>query len=110
MQANYEVADFKFQRQGEETVIFTFTYIQHSAKFLFALWLFLHTWPHTPQAFLETSYQAGHLLLERKTRPQHRELHALLYRNNVWAHSYLLTRAVRRDLRFIVLIREDLKV
>ena len=33
---------------------------------------------HTPQAFLETSSQAGHVLL------QHRELHALLFSNSVW--------------------------
>ena len=30
-------------------------------KFLFDLWLFLRTWPHTTQAFLETSRQAGHI-------------------------------------------------
>ena len=27
----------------------------YSAKSLFDLWLFLLAWPHTPQAFLETS-------------------------------------------------------
>ena len=46
-------------------------------------------------------------------RPQHREFHALLFTDSVWipaltSHSYL--RVVRRDLRLIVLIREDLKV
>ena len=31
------------------------------------MWLFLRMWPHAPQAFLETSRQAGHILLERRT-------------------------------------------
>ena len=47
-------------------------------------------------------------------RPQHRELRPLLFSNSVWffnvPQSYMWTRFVRRDLRFIVLIREDLKV
>ena len=44
-------------------------------------------------------------------RPQHQE-HALLFTNSVGSltsHSYFL-RVVRRDLRLIVLIGEDLKV
>ena len=30
-------------------------------------WLILRAWHHTPQAFLETSSQAGHILLENGT-------------------------------------------
>ena len=44
-------------------------------------------------------------------RPQHRELHALLFPTSVGSltsHSYF--KVVRRDLQLIVLIREDLKV
>ena len=46
-------------------------------------------------------------------RLQHQELHALHFTNSVTvasltSHSYL--RAVRQDLRLIVLVREDLKV
>ena len=43
-------------------------------------------------------------------RPQHRELHALLFTTRIVCGflSYLMV--VRRDLRLIVLIREDLKV
>ena len=44
-------------RQNGRTYI-----VQHTAKFLFGLWLFLRTWRPTPQAFLETSRQAGHIL------------------------------------------------
>ncbi|XP_068696117.1 uncharacterized protein [Montipora foliosa] len=36
---------------------------QHSARFLFDLWLFLLRWSHTPQAFLETSPPSQPLLL-----------------------------------------------
>ena len=48
-----------------------------------------------------------------KTRPQHRELRALLFTNGVWflnVPQLFATRVVRRDLRLIFLIREDLKV
>ena len=44
-------------------------------------------------------------------RPQHQERHALLFTKcvgSLTSHGYL--RVVRRDLRLIVLIREDLKV
>ena len=45
-------------------------------------------------------------------RPQHRELHALLFTNTVSVLSRPtgILRVVRRDLRLTVLIREDLKV
>ena len=33
----------------------------------FDLWLILRAWPHTPQVSLETSSQAGHVLLESDT-------------------------------------------
>ena len=81
------------------------------------MWLFLRTWPHTPQVFLETSRQAGHILLEREGQPQHQELHALFFYEPcvgslITSHVEILNMEgiVRRGLRFIVLIREDLKV
>ena len=51
---------------------------QHSAKSLFGLWLFLLRWPHTPQAFLETSSPSRPLLLERTGQPQHQGLHRIV--------------------------------
>ena len=47
----------------------------------FTLWLFLHMWPHTPQAFLETSRQAT--FFQREGQPPHRKLRALLFSNSV---------------------------
>ena len=55
---------------------------QHSAKSLFDLWLFVLRWPHTPQAFLETSPPSRPLLLERTGQPQHRGLYPLLSSNS----------------------------
>ena len=74
--------------------------VQHSAKFLFDLWLFLRTCPHTPQAFLETPREAGHILLEGQ--PQ----------ISLISHVEILNMegTVRRGLQFTVLIQEDLKV
>ena len=40
-------------------------------------------------------------------RPQHRELRPLFFSNNVCGFFNVPERFVRRDLRFIVLIRED---
>ena len=44
-------------------------------------------------------------------RPQHQELCPLLFSNSMWffnvPQSYMWTRFVRRDLRFILFIRED---
>ena len=40
--------------QGNSAFIYIYIF-QHSAKSLFDLWLFLLRWPHTSQAFLETS-------------------------------------------------------
>ena len=40
-------------------------YVPALGKVPFALWLFLLGWPHTPQAFLETSLPRSPLLLER---------------------------------------------
>ena len=54
----------------------------HSAKSLFDLWLFLLRWPHTPQAFLETSPPSRPLLLDRTGQPQHRGLYPLLFSNS----------------------------
>ena len=55
-----------------------------------------------------------------KARPQHREFRALLLTNSEWvlkrptviynSNRLLTIGVVRRDLRLIVLIREDLKV
>ena len=47
-----------------------------------------------------------------KDRPQHRELRPLLFSSEFFnvPQRYMWTRFMRRDLRFIVLIREDLKV
>ena len=53
-----------------------------STRQSFDLWLFLPTWPHTPQAFLEHHHQAGHIC-KREGQPQHAELHALLFSNSV---------------------------
>ena len=48
--------------------IYIYIYIvQHSAKSLFDLWLFLLRWPHTPLAFLGTSLPTRPLLLEKRT-------------------------------------------
>ena len=45
-------------------------------------------------------------------RPQHRELHALLLTNSVWVlqRPTVFLTLVRRHLRLIVLIQEDMKV
>ena len=79
------------------------------------MWLFLRTWPHTPQAFLETPRQADHILLERRTAATPGTSRPTLYEQRVGSltsHVEILNMEgiVRRGLRFIVLIREDLKV
>ena len=45
--------------------------------------MFLCTWPHTPQAFLETSHQAGHILVERRTATTPGTLRPTLYEQRV---------------------------
>ena len=53
----------------------------------FDLWLILQLWPHTPQAFLEASPQAGQVLLESDTTTlDHNtgELRALHFSNSAW--------------------------
>ena len=79
------------------------------------MWLFLRMWPHTPQAFLETSRQAGHILLERRTATTLGTSRPTLYEQCVGsltsqAEILNMEGIVRRGLRLIVLIREDLKV
>ena len=97
-------------------LIFLFYFIFHLALSKVPFWL-VAVFPYG--ASYATSLfrsQAGHIFAgEKETRPQHRELHVLLFTNNVpvpfkTSHSYLRTRVVRRDLHFIVLIRENLKV
>ena len=79
------------------------------------MWLFLRTWPYTPQAFLETSRQVDHILLERRAATTPGTSRPTLYEQCVGtltSHVEILNMEgiVRRGLRFTVLIREDLKV
>ena len=67
----------------------------------FDLWLILRAWPHAPQAFLETSCQAGHVFARErhnKVRPQHRELRALLFSNSAWVLSRPVGLSVMKSL------------
>ena len=69
----------------------------------------------TPQAFLETSRQAGHILLERRTGTTPGTSRPTLFEEcvgSLTSHIEILNveGILRRGLRFIVLIREDLKV
>ena len=80
------------------------------------MWLFLRTLPRTPQAFLETSRQAGHIFArERRTATTPETSRPTLYEQcvgSLTSHVEMLNveGIVRRGLWFIVLIREDLKV
>ena len=48
---------------------------------------FLRTWLPTPQAFWQHHAKPHLVERERETRPQHRELRALLFTNSVWVLS-----------------------
>ena len=72
-------------------------------------------WPHPPQAVLETSRQAGHILLETMTATTPGASRPTLYEQCVGSLTsdfeiLNMEGIVRQGLRFIVLIREDLKV
>lgn len=88
----------------------------HSAN-PFDLWLFLRAWPHTPQAFSETSRHGGHVLLESDTtRSDHSTGNSVSYSfQTVLGFFYVPQnfeqwRAAKRGLRFTVLIPKDLRV
>ena len=85
MQAKYEVADLNPETtRGNCNFHFHLYLALGKVPFCLAA-VFAYVTSYTTSLFRNNfSYQAGHLLLERKTRPQHRELHALLFRNNVW--------------------------
>ena len=92
-------------------VFYIYIYVvstRHSS--FFDLWLFLRTWPHTPQAFLETSRQASHILRERRTATTPGTSRPTLHEQCVGSLILNMEGIVRQDLRFIVLIREDWKV
>ena len=81
--------------------IYIFIYIymfQHSANSLFDLWLFLLRWPHTPQAFLETSPPSRPLMLERTGQPQHRGFYPVLFSNSGFVNVPQRTYEHRRHL------------
>ena len=71
----------------------------------FDWWLFFRTWAHTPQAFLETWRQAGHIFAREKDTHSTGNF-------TLTSHVEILNMEgiVRRGLRIIVLIREELKV
>ena len=81
----------------------------------FSMWIYSNALlQHFVGDFSRLLYGAVHRCTQngmRDARPQHRELHALLFTNSeqvLMSHSYL--RVMRRELWLIVTIQEDLEV